>query len=167
MTLLIKAANKHTLTQIKDAVNDGLKAVKNALEDGCVIPGAGAFEVVAHRILQDYRESVKGRARLGVQAFSDALLVVPKVLAQNSGQDAQETIVRLLEESAGIESSSVNGRTAVGLDLATGGPMIPAERGVIDNYNVKKQIINSCTVIASNLLLVDEIMRAGLASLKG
>ena len=32
---------------------------------------------------------------------------------------------------------------------------------------VKKQMINSCTVIASNLLLVDEIMRAGMSSLKG
>lgn len=26
--------NKHTLTQIKDAVHDGLRAVKNAIEDG-------------------------------------------------------------------------------------------------------------------------------------
>ena len=32
---------------------------------------------------------------------------------------------------------------------------------------VKRQMINSCTVIASNLLLVDEIMRAGMSSLKG
>ena len=35
------------------------------------------------------------------------------------------------------------------------------------NCRVKKQMINSCTVIASNLLLVDEIMRAGMSSLKG
>ena len=26
--------NKHTLTQIKDAIHDGLRAVKNAIEDG-------------------------------------------------------------------------------------------------------------------------------------
>ena len=29
----------------QDAVRDGLRAVKNALEDGCVVPGCGAFEV--------------------------------------------------------------------------------------------------------------------------
>jgi len=45
--------------------------------------------------------------------------------------------------------------------------MKPADLGVFDNYIVKKQIINSCTVIASNLLLVDEVMRAGMSSLKG
>ncbi len=32
-TLLLKGPNKHTLTQIKDAVHDGLRAVKNAIED--------------------------------------------------------------------------------------------------------------------------------------
>lgn len=34
VTLLVKGPNKHTLTQIKDAVRDGLRAVKNAIEDG-------------------------------------------------------------------------------------------------------------------------------------
>ncbi|GAA6075507.1 T-complex protein 1 subunit zeta, partial [Tachysurus ichikawai] len=33
VTLLVKGPNKHTLTQIKDAVRDGLRAVKNAIED--------------------------------------------------------------------------------------------------------------------------------------
>ena len=45
VTILMKGPNKHTLTQVKDAVRDGLRAVKNALEDGCVVPGAGAYEV--------------------------------------------------------------------------------------------------------------------------
>ena len=31
---LFSGPNKHTLTQIKDAVHDGLRAVKNAIEDG-------------------------------------------------------------------------------------------------------------------------------------
>jgi len=30
-----------------------------------------------------------------LQAFADALLVIPKILAQNSGYDPQETIVKL------------------------------------------------------------------------
>lgn len=59
------------------------------------------------------------------------------------------------------------GGDLVGLDLDSGEPFLPANRGVYDNYIVKKQIVNSCSVIAGNLLLVDEIMRAGLSSLKG
>ncbi len=34
VTLLIKGPNSHTLQQIKDTVHDGLRAVKNAIEDG-------------------------------------------------------------------------------------------------------------------------------------
>lgn len=34
VTLLVKGPNKHTLTQIKDAIRDGLRAVVNAIEDG-------------------------------------------------------------------------------------------------------------------------------------
>lgn len=37
--------NQHTTTQIHDALRDGLRSVKNAIEDGALIPGAGAFEV--------------------------------------------------------------------------------------------------------------------------
>ncbi|XP_071369395.1 T-complex protein 1 subunit zeta-like, partial [Centroberyx affinis] len=160
VTLLVKGPNKHTLTQIKDAVRDGLRAVKNAIEDGSVVSGAGAFEVAVADALVKHKPKVKGRAQLGVQAFADALLVIPKVLAQNSGYDPQETLVKLQTEYK--ESAQL-----VGVDLSTGEPMVAAEAGVWDNYSVKKQLLHSCTVIASNILLVDEIMRAGMSSLKG
>ena len=49
----------------------------------------------------------------GVQAYADALLVIPKVLAINSGLDAQETIVTLQEEFASAGQP-------VGLDISSG-----------------------------------------------
>ncbi|KAF9407726.1 hypothetical protein HW555_012346 [Spodoptera exigua] len=160
VTILIKGPNKHTLAQIKDAVRDGLRAINNAIEDKCVIPGAGAFEIKANTELLKYKDTVKGKARLGIQAYAEALLVIPKTLAINSGYDAQDTIVKLQEESRLSPDP-------IGLDLSTGEAIKPTDLGIIDNYVVKKQIINSCSVIASNLLLVDEIMRAGMSSLKG
>ena len=65
VTLLLKGPNKHTLTQIKDAIHDGLRAVKNGIEDECVLPGAGAFEIAAYQELMKFKNEVKGRARLG------------------------------------------------------------------------------------------------------
>uniref|UniRef100_A0A8C9KHY2 Chaperonin containing TCP1 subunit 6B n=1 Tax=Panthera tigris altaica TaxID=74533 RepID=A0A8C9KHY2_PANTA len=159
VTLLVKGPNKHTLTQIKDALRDGLRAIKNAIEDGCVVPGAGAVEVAIAEALVNYKHSVKGRARLGVQAFANALLIIPKVLAQNSGYDLQETLVK-------VQAEHSESKQPVGIDLNTGEPMLAADAGVWDNYCVKKQLLHSCTVIATNILLVDEIMRAGMSSLK-
>lgn len=160
VTILMKAPNKHTLVQIKDAVRDGLRAINNAVDDKAIIPGAGAFELTAYKELMIFKDSVKGKSRLGIAAYAEALLIIPKVLAVNSGFDAQDTIVKLQEESR------LNPEP-VGLDLSSGEAINPKQMGIYDNYIVKKQIINSCSVIASNLLLVDEIMRAGMSSLKG
>merc|ERR1712004_935920 len=93
VTILLRAGNKHALVQMKDAVRDGLRAVKNALEDGCVVPGAGSYEVAVHMALKKAMDLVKGRERLGMQAYADGLLVIPKVLAQNSGYDPQDVMV--------------------------------------------------------------------------
>lgn len=34
VTILMKAPNKYSLTQIKDAIHDGLRAIKNSIDDG-------------------------------------------------------------------------------------------------------------------------------------
>jgi T-complex protein 1 subunit zeta len=96
VTLLIKGPNPHTITQVQDALRDGLRAVKNALEDEALIPGAGAFEVAcAAHLSGPVKKNAKGRAKMGVQAFADALLIIPKTLAQNGGFDVQDVIVAL------------------------------------------------------------------------
>ncbi|SGY18695.1 BQ5605_C014g07445 [Microbotryum silenes-dioicae] len=159
VTLLIKGPNAHTIAQISDAVRDGLRAVKNALEDGALVAGAGAFEIAAHAYLAgEVKKNAKGRTKLGVQAFADAMLVIPKTLAVNAGLDVQDCIVALQDEAAE--------RNVVGLNLSTGEPMDPVTEGIWDNYRVKRHMIHSAAVIASNLLITDEMMKAGRSSLK-
>ncbi|KAK4346805.1 hypothetical protein RND71_033144 [Anisodus tanguticus] len=185
-TILIKGPNDHTIAQIKDAVRDGLRAVKNTIEDEAVILGAGAFEVAARQyLINEVKKTVKGRAQLGVEAFANALLVIPKTLAENSGLDTQDVIIALTGEH---DKGNI-----VGLNQHTGEPIDPQMEGIFDNYAVKRQIVNSgyvevthylyvllyepviihvsisilfvkssfCPVIASQLLLVDEVIRAG------
>lgn len=106
---------------------------------GFVVPGAGAFEVAAHKALIAYKEQVKGRARLGVQAYADAMLIIPKVLAQNAGFDPQDSIVKMQQEL-------VDAGPLVGLDLQSGEPTFPGDLGIFDNYRVKKQILHSWLV---------------------
>ena len=60
--------------------------MKNSLEDGCVVPGAGAYEVAVHLAIRKGLNELKGKARLGLQAYADAMLVIPKTLAQNAGE---------------------------------------------------------------------------------
>ena len=154
VTLLIKGPNAHTITQIKDAVRDGLRSVYNMIVDKCVVPGGGAFQVAcAARLNSDeFRKEVKGKAKWGVEAFADALLVIPKTLAANSGHDIQDCLAALQDEHA-------EGHIA-GLDLKLGEPMDPVQSGVYDSFRVLRNAIASANGIASNLLLCDEMLKA-------
>lgn len=153
-TILIRGPNKHTIEQIKDATRDGLRAAKGALEEKVLVPGAGAFEVAAYRMLMRRKQAVQGRAKLGVEAFANAMLIVPKVLAENSGFDVQDSIIQIEEEQ---DRSDL----PVGLNLNSGDTFLPASEGIWDSYTVKKQTLNLSTILATQLLLVDEVMKAG------
>lgn len=154
-TLLLQGPNDHSIQQSKDAVKDGLRALKNALEDKAVVPGAGAFEIAAYNhLMHTVLPKTSGKSKLGIQAFADALLILPKTLAENSGLDIQTILLNLQEER---QSSNL----MVGLDVSTGEVMLPQDQGIWDNVRVKRQSLYLSTVLASQLLLVDEVMRAG------
>lgn len=158
-TVLVRGPNDHTIAQLKEAVRDGLRAVKNVFDDNALLPGAGAFELAAHLNLLQFKNKVSGRAKLGVQAFADALLVIPKTLASNAGHDPQTALIDVLEEA-------IKGNM-VGVDLETGKAMLPDKAGVWDNFCVKKHFLHLGTMIAMKLLMVDEIIRAGKKMGKG
>jgi T-complex protein 1 subunit zeta len=83
-------------------------------------------------------ESLTGRSKYGVKAFADALLVIPKTLATNSGFDTIDTIIKL-EEGAREH--------VVGLDIQTGDVCDPVTEGIYDNYIVKKHFLEASYVI--------------------
>jgi len=129
-TILLKAPHEHIIRQIQDAVRDGLRAVSNVITDKAVVPGAGAFE--AHAAVQLRSESkISIEDKAGVLAFANALEVIPRTLAQNSGFDAYSVIEGLRLEA---------GDKRVGVDLETGKLMIPEKNGIYDNLCVKKTI---------------------------
>ena len=135
-TILVRGPNKHTIDQVKDAVQDGLRAVKNVFTDQCVIAGAGCFEAKAHNHLNRFMETYKGNAaKLGIQAFSDCLLAIPKTLAVNAGLDQTTVILNLKEKT-----KDANGPN-LGINLKDGDLMPVQSVGIYDNYSVKKQLI--------------------------
>jgi len=67
---------------------------------------------------------------------------------------SQDSIIKLQEEQ---EKTGLK----LGLDVVTGDTMSPEAEGVWDNTCVKRQSIHLSTVLATQLLLVDEIMKAG------
>ena len=133
--------------------------------DKSVVPGAGAFHIAcaAHLNSEKFRKTVKGKARFGVDAFSDAFLVIPKTLAANSGHDIQDSRKKrrghLIDDGptdaynvvASLQDAQSEGHIA-GLDLASGTAIDPEQLGVYDSFRVLRNGLASSSGIASNLL---------------
>ena len=92
----------------------------------------------------------RGRMALDVDA-SDVVRIVLQFCKENN-----------LTQSYAALADEVAKGTKVGVDVTTGEPFDPAVAGVYDNFIVKAQILHSAPVIATQLLLVDEVMRAGV-----
>jgi len=130
-TILVKGPNDYSIAQTRDAIRDGLRAVKNTIEDKCIIPGAGAFEIACAEHLHNYaRTKVSGKVKLGVQAFADALLIVPRTLAQNSGFDPQDVLLK-------VQEAHLKDMKPFGVDVHTGEPLPAETAGIWDNTIVK------------------------------
>lgn len=158
LTVLIRGLTNHVVQQTKDAVRDGLRAVANVIKDEAIVPGAGAFYMSCNQHLLTAK-TLKGRNKPGVKAFAEALLVVPKTLSGNAGLDSLDAVSACQDE---ISEGHV-----VGIDLNSGEPMDPLLEGVWDSYRVLRNAISAATGIALNLLLCDELLKAGKSSLKG
>jgi chaperonin GroEL (HSP60 family) len=108
--------------------------------------------------LRDYADSVEGREQLAVEAFADAIDVIPRTLAENAGHDPIDSLVDLRSEHD-------DGNTAAGLDAYTGDIVNMEDDGVVEPLRVKTQAIESATEAAVMILRIDDVIAAG--DLKG
>ncbi len=60
-----------------------------------------------------------------------------------------------------VQEKYIQEKQPYGVDCNTGEPLPAAVANVWDAYQVKRQFMNIAPVLAQQLLLVDEVMRAG------
>ncbi|WP_247003915.1 thermosome subunit alpha [Halosolutus gelatinilyticus] len=154
VTLILRGGTEHVIDEVDRAIEDSLGVVRTTLEDGKVLAGGGAPEVDLSLALRDYADSVGGREQLAVEAFADALEVIPRTLAENAGLDPIDSLVELRADHDG-------GNAAAGLDAYTGDTIDMAEEGVYEPLRIKTQAIESATEAAVMLLRIDDVIAAG------
>ncbi|SIR92246.1 thermosome subunit [Natronorubrum thiooxidans] len=154
VTLILRGGTEHVIDEVDRAIEDSLGVVRTTLEDGKVVAGGGAPEIELSLALRDYADSVGGREQLAVEAFADALEVIPRTLAENAGLDPIDSLVEL-------RSDHDAGETASGLDAYTGDTIDMDAEGVYEPLRVKTQAIESATEAAVMLLRIDDVIAAG------
>jgi thermosome len=151
VSILLRGGTEHVVDELERGMNDALRVVGVALEDGKYVPGGGATEIELSLKLRDYAASVGGREQLAIQAFADAIEVIPRSLAENAGLDPIDMLVAL-------RSAHEKGQKTAGLDVFKGESTDMLKAGVIEPLRVKTQAISSGTESATMILRIDDVI---------
>ncbi|WP_442928613.1 thermosome subunit beta [Natronomonas sp.] len=154
VTLLLRGSTDHVVDELERGIGDALDVVSQTVSDGRVLAGGGAVEVEVARRVRDYADSVSGREQLAVEAFADALELVPRVLAENAGLDSIDTLVDL-------RAAHDEGDETAGLNVFTGDIVDTYDAGVVESAHAKSQALSSATEAANLVLKIDDIISAG------
>jgi archaeal chaperonin len=151
VTLLVCGGTEHVADEIKRAVTDALGDIAAALKEGKVVAGAGAVEMEVARGLRRYAQTLSGREQLAVQAFADAVEVIPRTLAENAGLDPIDVLTKL-------RSAHDQNQKWAGVNVATGATMNAWVYGVIEPLKVKTQALSSASEVAEMILRIDDVI---------
>jgi len=152
--ILIRAGLERLVDEAERAMHDSLCVIADVFEEPRILPGGGATEVEVARRLRDYAKKIGGREQLAIEAFADAVEVVPKTLAENAGLDPLDIMVSLRashEKPDGV---------GMGVDVFSGEVADMFEQGVIEPLKVKEHVIKSATEVASMILRIDDVIAA-------
>jgi thermosome len=153
VTLFLRGGTEHVVEEVERSVDDALSVTRDILEDGTVICGGGASVMEVSRKVRDFANSVSGREQLAVLEFANAMEVLPRTLAENSGLDPVDTIMAL-------RAAHERGEKSAGIDLTTGRPADMFKLGIIEPARVRKQTISSATEVAIMILRIDDVIAA-------
>jgi thermosome len=153
VTLFVRGGTGHVTDELERAVRDGVDAATAAADTGEIVPGAGATELQIAAALRRHAASVEGREQLAVEAFADALDVIPRTLAQNAGQDPIDALVDL-------RAANEDGRAGLVQSGEKTEVVDPVEKGVVDPASVKREALSSATEAATMLARIDDVISA-------
>jgi len=106
------------------------------------------------RMLKQFASTVGGRSQMAVEAFAEALEIIPATLAENSGLDPLDTLIELRTAHSSDDS------TTYGVNVYEGGVIDMLAEGVVEPFSVVSQAIQSASETAAMILRIDNIITA-------
>ncbi len=152
VSLLIRGGTEHVVDEAERSLVDAISTVGLVIEDGAVTTGAGASAIEVSSDLRNYADTVGGREQMAVQAFADAMDVLPMTLAENAGMDKVGTLLELRRRHR-------LGEKDLGIDVLEG-RLADMSEVAVEPVRVGRQAILSATEAAVMILRVNDIIAA-------
>ncbi len=152
VAILIRAGLERLVDEAERAMTDSLSVVSDVLENNKIVAGGGAVEIEIAKELRKYATKVGGREQLAVEAFADAVEVIPRTLAENAGLEPIDILVELRQ----VHDKETG--KYMGINVFTGKLQNSIENGVIEPIVVKEQAIKSAAESAAMILRIDDVI---------
>ncbi len=154
VAILIRAGLERMVDEAERAMTDSLSVVSDVIENNKIVAGGGAIEIEVAKELRKYATKVGGREQLAVEAFADAVEVIPRTLAENAGLEPIDVLVDLRSAH-----EKEDGKYK-GVNVFTGKTQNSIDNGVIEPIVVKEQAIKSAAESAAMILRIDDVITA-------
>jgi chaperonin GroEL (HSP60 family) len=154
VAILIRAGLERMVDEAERAMTDSLSVVSDVIENNKIVAGGGAVEIEVAKELRKYATKVGGREQLAVEAFADAVEVIPRTLAENAGLEPIDVLVDLRSAH-----EKEDGKYK-GVNVFTGKTQNSIDNGVIEPIVVKEQAIKSAAESAAMILRIDDVITA-------
>ncbi len=152
VAILIRAGLERMVDEAERAMTDALSVISDVVENSKIVAGGGAIEIEVAKELRKYANKVGGREQLAIEAFADAMEVIPRALAENAGLEPIDILVSLRQAHDKEDGKYM------GINVFNGKIQNSIDNGVIEPLVVKEQAIKSAAESASMILRIDDVI---------
>ena len=161
VAILVRGGFERAVDEAERSLHDALSVVADIVKDPRIVYGGGATEAEIAKEIRRFATQIGGREQLAVQAFAEAIEVIPQALAENAGLDPIDILVELRakhEEPEGYR---------YGVDVFSGKVADMSTLNVIEPVIVKSKAISAAVEAAITILRIDDVVIASKPLEKG
>jgi T-complex protein 1 subunit delta len=150
-SILVRGSNKLVLEEAERSLHDALCVVRSLVKKRFLICGGGAPEVEIAMRLGEYGRSLQGTSSYCLQAFAEALEVIPFTLAENAGLHPISVVTELRAKHA-------QGNKSAGINVRNGSISDMYELNVLQPLLVNTSEISLAAECVRMILKIDDIV---------
>lgn len=166
-TIVVRGSTNNVMNDLERAIDDGVNVVRQMTKDARFIAGAGGAEIELARRISAFGQKQGGLEQYSIKKYAEALEVVPRTLAENSGLDGSALVTELYAKhsapapeakEADAEAPPAEHGQRFGIDVKEGGVQDMTQEGVMDLLATRLLGLRLATNAAVTILRVDHII---------
>lgn len=151
VSILVRGSNHLLLDEAERSLHDALCVVRSLVHQQYLLPGGGAPETEVSVLLSRAAKATTGMEAYCIEAYAEALNIIPFTLAENAGLSPVEIVTELRRRHAAGESGA-------GINVPKGAVTNISEENVVMPLLVFSSALSLATECVRQLLKIDDIV---------